>query len=122
MPIPIQIRIRQNEADSTEAFGVPVIKKFRARILLARNFLTRYPDPVFAPYPDEQDQIRAICYKLRIVSRDESPIMQRPLYQGCWPPEGEDRRTGEAGRKRQWETHLGGQVSVAYLKMLFCKC
>jgi hypothetical protein len=48
-----------------------------------------------------------------VVSRDESPVMQRPLYQGCWPPEGEDRRTGEAGRQRQWETHLGGQVGEA---------
>ncbi len=59
--------------------------------------------------------------------------MQRPLYQGCWPPEGEDRRTGEAGRQRQWETHLGGQVGEAslfevekkyllHLKKLFCMC
>jgi hypothetical protein len=41
--------------------------------------------------------------------------MQRPLYQGCWPSEGEDRRTGEAGRQGQWETHLGGQVGEASL-------
>jgi hypothetical protein len=57
-----------------------------------------------------------------MVSGRCEPIMQRPLYQGCWPSEGEDRRTGEAGRQGQWETHLGGQVSVAYLKVLFCKC
>jgi hypothetical protein len=50
MPIPM----------TSEAFGVPDIQKFRARILRARNFLTRNPDPVLAPYPDEQDQIRAI--------------------------------------------------------------
>jgi hypothetical protein len=53
MPIPIKIRILQNDADSSEAFGVPVIQNFLARILLARNFLTRIPDPVFAPYPDD---------------------------------------------------------------------